>query len=244
MIALTGTDKDTVQVPDSVTHIFESLVGIFMLFLGSIGMVRACRKRPSAASLQQTTSVDGVVQMDELPLTAGSTSGDDSIAPTLMGKGEASMSITDIRGVGGGTSRRSPTDLDSQASSFDSRHRGTVLGTACSRCIQKLSSKMLACFIGIVHGVAGPGGVLGVIPAVQLKDWRYSSIYLGSFCISSTVVMGCFAALYGTCSRKLGKDRGQRGEFIMECISASLSIIVGILWLTLLACGKLEDVFP
>jgi hypothetical protein len=79
---------------------------------------------------------------------------------------------------------------------------------------------------------------------LQLKDWKYSTIYLGTFCIASTLCMGCFATVYGTCSRKLGKDRGRRGEFIMECISASLSIIVGILWLVLLACGKLEDVFP
>jgi len=139
--------------------------------------------------------------------------------------------------------RSDPVELE-QSSSNHSSHRSSAIMTGCSRWIQSLSTKMLACFIGIIHGVAGPGGVLGVIPAVQLKDWKYSTIYLGSFCISSTIIMGCFAALYGTCSRKLGKDRGQKWEFVMECISASLSIIVGILWLTLLACGKLEDVFP
>ena len=33
-------------------------------------------------------------------------------------------------------------------------------------------------------------------------------------------------------------------EFLIEVISAFLSILVGITWLTLLSIGKLEDVFP
>mmetsp|Transcript_21974 Transcript_21974/g.51735 ORF Transcript_21974/g.51735 Transcript_21974/m.51735 type:complete len:120 (-) Transcript_21974:43-402(-) len=114
---------------------------------------------------------------------------------------------------------------------------------------------------GIVHGLAGPGGVLGVIPAVQMHDARLASIYLFFFCLTSTLTMGLFASLYGTCSSRLAGPRNAGDDqvqldphstvetssaraFWIEALSASLSIVVGILWLGLLSVGKLEDVFP
>lgn len=226
---------DTVVIPEGLTHAFEVLVGVFMLFLGAFGMVRACRKRPSGDDGNSN------VQVDELPFTGIFTVDSTGNAE----RGEASMSVADVGQTASVPSSDSTSEpIEVEQSSTTSSRQGGLLKAKCSRCIASLPIKMLACLIGIIHGVAGPGGVLGVIPAVQLKDWKYSTIYLGSFCISSTLCMGCFATLYGTISRKLGKDRGKRGEFIMECISASLSIIVGILWLTLLACGKLDAVFP
>lgn len=105
------------------------------------------------------------------------------------------------------------------------------------------TKQFLSFFVGIVHGVAGPGGVLGVIPAVQLHDPFRSTIYLGTFCITSTMVMGCYAALYGICSSKVSASNS-RFEFLMEMFSSSLSIIVGVLWLILLYLGKLHDIFP
>ena len=106
----------------------------------------------------------------------------------------------------------------------------------------------MATLAGIVHGLAGPGGVLGVIPAVQLHDARLASLYLATFCASSTVTMGTFALLYGNGSACMvggggGGVQGQR-EFIIESLSALLSILVGLLWLALLSLGKLDDVFP
>ncbi|KAL7473971.1 hypothetical protein ACHAXS_014241 [Conticribra weissflogii] len=110
----------------------------------------------------------------------------------------------------------------------------------------------LALATGIVHGVAGPGGVLGVIPAVQLKEARLALLYLGTFCLTSTLVMGGFAAFYGRVSEWMaGVGEGNAGGngagsriFQVEVGSSSLSIIVGIVWLTLLSMGKLEEVFP
>jgi len=104
----------------------------------------------------------------------------------------------------------------------------------------------LAVLTGIVHGVAGPGGVLGIIPAVQLRDPYLSSVYLGTFCCTSCLVMGGFAAFYGSFSKWLagGGDGSTNGVFLVEVGSASLSIFVGLIWMVLLSIGKLEDIFP
>lgn len=104
----------------------------------------------------------------------------------------------------------------------------------------------LAVLTGIMHGVAGPGGVLGIIPAVQLRDPYLSSVYLGTFCLTSCLVMGGFAAFYGSFSKWLagGGDGSTNRVFMVEFGSASLSIFVGLIWIVLLSVGKLEDVFP
>ncbi|KAL7537838.1 hypothetical protein ACHAXR_008122 [Thalassiosira sp. AJA248-18] len=109
------------------------------------------------------------------------------------------------------------------------------------------SPGIMALVAGVIHGVAGPGGVLGVIPAVQLKDARLAVLYLGTFCFTSTLVMGGFAAFYGQLSEWLaGGGRGEMGNrvFMVEIGSALLSVCVGCVWLVLLTLGKLDDVFP
>lgn len=50
----------------------------------------------------------------------------------------------------------------------------------------------------------GPGGVLGVLPAVELHAWDKALLYLFSFCLTSIVVMGAFAGLWGEMSYRLG----------------------------------------
>lgn len=109
----------------------------------------------------------------------------------------------------------------------------------------------LALLTGLVHGVAGPGGVLGIIPAVQMQDVGLAITYLGTFCITSTLVMGCFAAFYGRMcywmtdgDDNIDKNARVNRIFLVEFGSACLSIIVGIVWLTLLAVGELNEVFP
>jgi len=88
-----------------------------------------------------------------------------------------------------------------------------------------------------------------VLPAVQLHDGWLASIFLGCFCLSSTLTMGVFATVYGALTSKLVgqaeiSENPTRREFWVEFISAILSVIVGVVWIVLLSTGKLEDVFP
>ncbi len=115
-------------------------------------------------------------------------------------------------------------------------------------CFSCSAENLLAVAAGIVHGVAGPGGVLGVVPVVQLQDAKMEVIYLSMFCLTSTLVMGSFALFYGVFSRWLaggriqGSDDGSR-VFWVEAGSAGLSIVVGLVWLVVLSIGKLNEVF-
>eukprot|EP00624_Nannochloropsis_granulata_P002205 evm.model.NODE_21216_length_7636_cov_22.367731.2 len=101
--------------------------------------------------------------------------------------------------------------------------------------------RIVAFSVGIIHGIAGPGGVLGVLPAARLHSWSKASLYLATFCLTSTLIMGVFAAVYGECTSRLGSARNI--EYRLELFSASLSIIVGVLWMAMIVAGKLDAVF-
>ncbi|KAE9089456.1 hypothetical protein PF007_g19593 [Phytophthora fragariae] len=104
------------------------------------------------------------------------------------------------------------------------------------------TQKCTALVVGIVHGIAGPGGILGVLPAVGLHDTVKSCTYLGSFCATSIATMGIFAAVYGEATGRLG-ERSELLAFRISIFSSMLSVIVGVLWLVLAAIGKLQEVF-
>jgi len=120
----------------------------------------------------------------------------------------------------------------------------------CSSSRGSCSPGLLAVLVGIIQGMAGTSSILGVIPAVQLENPKYSAIYLSTFCFTSTLVMGAFAFFYGFFSSWLAGDsvvsssRGRRRSpddlsssssrvFVVEAGSAVLSVAVGIIWLVL-----------
>jgi len=164
-----------------------------------------------------------------------------------------------------------PRDVDEDNSTLDLSNRSFTMATATgdgqersienmphmhihrSRCAGRCllcKPSALALLAGLIHGVAGPGGVLGIIPAVQMQDVGLAMTYLGTFCITSTLVMGGFASFYGKMCYWMaeGEDKNMDSRmnrvFLVEIGSACLSVIVGIVWLTLLAVGELNEVFP
>ena len=104
-----------------------------------------------------------------------------------------------------------------------------------------IMQRIVAFGIGIVHGIAGPGGILGVIPAVEYNNWVKSVLYLGTFCLTSTLIMGLFAALYGVITSKMAST--MLIEYRLGIFSAFLSVAVGVTWISLVAVHKLDEVF-
>ncbi|EEY67441.1 uncharacterized protein PITG_04479 [Phytophthora infestans T30-4] len=104
------------------------------------------------------------------------------------------------------------------------------------------TQKIMALLVGIIHGFAGPGGILGVLPAVVLNDWVKSAAYLGSFCVASIFIMGVFAALYGEVTGRLGGNSLVM-EFRIGIFSAFFSFVVGVAWIGLQATGQMSAVF-
>jgi hypothetical protein len=72
-------------------------------------------------------------------------------------------------------------------------------------CVQRA----LALLVGVTHGVSGPGGVLGVLPAVVLHDPARSATYLLVFFAASIVAMGAFAAAFGEVVHRCAAQRTQ-----------------------------------
>lgn len=104
------------------------------------------------------------------------------------------------------------------------------------------TQRVLAFLAGLIHGAAGPGGVLGVLPAVQLHSWSKSMLYLGCFIFASTLTMGVFAAVYGEVTHRVADSR--RTLYCLSMFSAILCVVVGVLWIVLLSLGLLSAVFP
>ncbi|KAG7383227.1 hypothetical protein PHYPSEUDO_003907 [Phytophthora pseudosyringae] len=98
--------------------------------------------------------------------------------------------------------------------------------------------------VGIVHGAAGPGCLLAVLPTLAMqKDTLRALLYLGCFCGSSVLAMGSFAALYGELTQRGGRARSPSAAFYVAVASSALSISVGTAWILLQATGVLNRVF-
>ncbi|OWZ09593.1 hypothetical protein PHMEG_00017676 [Phytophthora megakarya] len=104
------------------------------------------------------------------------------------------------------------------------------------------TQKLTAFAYGTAHGLAGTGGVLGVLPAVILNDWAKSSVYLGAFCLSSIFTMGGFAALYGEVTGRMSRF-SDSSLVRVGIFSSSVSLCVGIMWVILVLTGTLDEVF-
>jgi hypothetical protein len=114
-----------------------------------------------------------------------------------------------------------------------------------SRCFDlKLphTQRLVAFVIGIVHGIAGPGAILGVIPALEMDNWQSSFLYLSCFILTSTLCMGIFASLFGEATRRAGST-SKFVEFSISILSSLFSVFVGVMWIFLSFTGKLDDYF-
>ena len=97
-------------------------------------------------------------------------------------------------------------------------------------------------FAGIVGGVAGPGGVLAIVPASYYHTRIEAIAYILSFIIASTACMGLFAYIYGRVTAKMVTSAvdAKRQETKLKLVSAIASIVVGGLWILLTALNVID----
>ena len=217
----------------SIGRYCDSLVGLFMIVLGAIGVLSAIRSwrekiRKSDDDLTdfRQSSIFGneATQIDDSNHVVA------SIAQTHV----------DVEAI----AQHNTNSIESGWSELilEDNH------IDCFRCLPFLdmrdpfTQKVISFTIGMLHGIAGPGGVLGVLPAVEMQNWRASTVYLGSFVISSTLSMGAFAALYGEVTKRIGATQFIF-DFALRIFSSVLSIAVGAVWVVLSILGKMEDFF-
>jgi hypothetical protein len=243
-------------------HILETLVGLFMFGLGGSTLFMAVQKRRRmekglksflSNTTHSTSSTFDGYRTDEssgseqecTPLITNSSL--DTDHPSYQSTDDHQIEV-DFRISSSSNSCCHHEELHKdEESQLVSRCLESTLRTVAPCGCQNLtissdsfSGRTVAFIVGLIHGVAGPGGILAVIPAMHLHNWRLASIYLFCFCLTSTLTMGIFASIYGFCSKALSSTSA---EFPMACFSSFLSIAVGITWLTLLSLGKLDEVF-
>lgn len=216
-----GLDQD--EVLDLFTSGMDWVVGLLMLGLGLWGYRTAwlLRRKMRAALPPEHES-------DEAP--------DDSLPRSAPLQVETHTSAPDL------------VIVRTEPSSFAMRRRGPLrpLGAVC-RCARgrerssRTTTSLIALGVGILHGIGGPGGVLAVLPTLLMPGPLASVLYLGAFCFAATAVMGGVAGVYGACTYR-SREVSPSLPWVLSAISASTSVLIGIVWLVCSATGTLKEV--
>ena len=204
--------KEVYSIQDMVDLVeggADWVVGLVMLMLGFWGYWKAWRLR---------RLVDHV---SRLPSAAKGSNGDGSDAPLTASRHQA-IEITSCEVV-----ERSlpPHTTTAHQASERARPRSHA------------SASLLAVCVGVVHGMGAPGGILAVLPTLLMPGVAASCLYLGAFCASSTLVMGAVAGAYGACTHRAASN-SSRLPSILAAVSATFSVLVGVLWLVCSAMGS------
>eukprot|EP00522_Entomoneis_paludosa_P008208 CAMPEP_0172454656 /NCGR_PEP_ID=MMETSP1065-20121228/11579_1 /TAXON_ID=265537 /ORGANISM="Amphiprora paludosa, Strain CCMP125" /LENGTH=324 /DNA_ID=CAMNT_0013207017 /DNA_START=97 /DNA_END=1068 /DNA_ORIENTATION=+ len=218
-LSSTSGDDDVIEIPDKISSFFESLVGIFMLLLGAYGVRRAWAKRPKTYFFGQggfrDSAASGGDGLFQNPMAEPSHMQSTTLSQRPS-RTEMQTMVSYQQNDEGQVESIQPNDEELEPSNDEIVGQPTT-SHCCScfdRCTQSIPTRAMAFVAGVIHGLAGPGGVLGVIPAVQLHSVRLATLYLFFFCFTSTMTMGIFAALYGTCSSRLAgnSSRARSGQ--------------------------------
>lgn len=241
----------------------DTLVGAFMILLGLYGVLAAfqsenqkenIKKRDDTPNKLSKSSSNSAVVLNHLSNNLNSNTEVDeafsSSTMTLKPKKkqidmfEHKVEPRDYEAVN--CDEDDPLIDSSISNSFiqnkDNSKEGIFQILKCIDMRDPFIQKIVSFSIGLLHGVAGPGGILGVLPAVEMRSLKSSTVYLSSFIIASTLSMGMFASLYGEVTKRLGATQ----SFVdlgLRIFSSTMSVLIGILWFVLSIRGDKEKFF-
>lgn len=237
----------------------DVLVGLFMIVLGAVGLFSGLK-----AYNEKVKKSDKDLLDDRMPGSVsgsgcadnGNSTADTELHPLLHLHPHPHAHLTTA--LPSPSASKSPSSSQFHHSHSHSQSHGhghhhddvdlDELMKLCSKYVPWLdlrdgsNQRILSFLIGALHGVAGPGGVLGVLPAVEMRSLQSASLYLGSFVLASTLSMGAFAALYGEVTKRIGSTQ-HAVEFMLRAFSSAMSILVGVIWVVLSVLGKLDELF-
>ena len=138
------TNTDFVDVPDNLSHLFESFVGFFMIFLGVVFLRRALRKRLEYQG--RIVPIEDEYE-DEDPSFDDDNAVQESSFPTQ--KQHGSYHDDPISS----TAAENNHEIEIPVSSFEMEHPSN--GSNSTPCCEHQRKETLACLAGIIHGFAG-----------------------------------------------------------------------------------------
>ena len=229
------------------------VLGVFMMIIGCSGIIGAFNQT-SAGKRKKQEHCHERIEMNIAPTVVPTTSNNLSSSSRYKHTTNdiekfihpSSPNNKEMENDSSRSSTTSGSEIDGMGMEDHLECCGTAITTAsCATFLDMRdpwTQKVLSFSIGILHGAAGPGAILGVLPAVEMQSWTASFTYLSAFVLSSTLCMGIFAALYGEITKRLGAT-AECIELGLRVFSSSCSVVVGALWLTLSAMGKLDAFF-
>lgn len=184
---ISNSDEDVINMPDSLSHFLESLVGVFMIFLGFYGFRRACQKNQQFRSIPTEEDVeDPSIQVLEKYLQSPLGEGyQDDPHPPL----EATADLSNVEDP--------PTSMEiccsdppQPCSSHRHSHTHFPILSGVGR---TFSARTMAVAAGIIHGLAGKYNILLVLIGQYDYFTHYLHVYVYDVLARTKVLAVCWA---------------------------------------------------
>jgi sulfite exporter TauE/SafE len=83
--------------------------------------------------------------------------------------------------------------------------------------------------VGMLHGLAGTGPAVALIPLLSLRSTGQGALYLFLFGLGTALGMGCYALIAGTVAHRIGVVSDKLGR-VLTVAAGLFAIVIGFVW--------------